>query len=47
MTVVLDIGSLHTSIGFAGDSAPKIFTSSYVASDTSLKSNEVKSMAGN
>ena len=47
ITIVLDIGALHTSVGYAGESAPKLFTYSYSAFDTTLKSKEIKYFAGN
>ena len=47
ITVVLDVGTQTTHVGFAGDEVPKISTPSYSAFDTSLKSHGVKTLAGN
>ena len=41
ITVVLDIGSYRTLAGITGEENPRLTTHSYLATDTSLKAEDI------
>lgn len=45
-TLVLDIGTYQSRIGYGGDEAPKIIAPSYVCSATVMEESERKVFAG-
>lgn len=45
-TLVLDIGTFQSRIGYGGDEAPKVVAPSFVASPAAMEESERKILAG-